>query len=68
MSTNSREYQHPSKVTHSPKTVSMRTVSRYFQHFLSGFPVGGLVIATKDPIVEGRISELTRLALVAALS
>ena len=30
-------------------------------------PLGGLAIVSKEPIVDGRISELTRLALVSAV-
>ena len=63
-STMSMAYQCPPKATQSPKTMFMWILSRYFRCFLSGFPFGRLVIVAKNTIVEGRITELTRLALV----
>ena len=40
---------------------------RYWHRLLVVFPLVGLAIVAKEPIVDGRISELTRLALVSAV-
>ena len=66
-STKMRLYRCPPKATHSPKTMSIWTFSRYWHRFLIVFPLRGLAIVAKDPIVDGRRPELTRLSLVAAV-
>ena len=62
-----REYQFPPKATQSPKTMYIWTFSRYWRRFLIVFPLLGLLIVAKEPIVDGRRPYLTRLALVAAV-
>ena len=42
-------------------------LSRYWNCILMVFPFGVLVIVAKDPIVDGRRPELTRLSLVSAV-
>ena len=66
-STISRAYQCPPKVKQSPKNISIWTLSRYWLSFLMGFPLGGLAMEAKEPIVDGRRPDFTRLALVAAV-
>ena len=46
-STKSRAYQCPPKATQSPKTMSICTLSRYSNHFLMVFPLGGSAIVAK---------------------
>ena len=67
-STRSRAYQLPPKATQSPKTMSIWNFSRYWRRFLMGFTLGGLAMVEKKPIVDGRRTDFTRLALVAAVS
>ena len=66
-STKSRSDQFPPKATQSPKTMSIWYFLRYWRRFLIVFHLGGLAIVSKEPIIDGRIPELTILALVAAV-
>ena len=66
-STRSRAYWCPPKATQSPKTMSIWTLYRNWRLFLMGFPLGGLEIVAKEPMVDGSRPELTRLAFVSAV-
>ena len=60
-------YRCPPKATHSPKTMSIWNFYRYWRRFLMGFPLVGLVMVEKEPIVDRRRPKFTRLVLVAAV-
>ena len=47
--------------------MSIWTLSRYWLRLFIAFTLGGLAMVVKEPIVDGRIPDLTRLALVAAV-
>ena len=66
-STRSRAYRCPHKATQSPNTMSIWNFSRYWRRFLMGFPLGGLKMVAKEPMVDGRRPDFTRPALVAAV-
>ena len=67
-STRIRAYQCPPKVTQPTKTMSIWNLSRYWRRFLTVFPLGGLEMVAKETIVDGRRTEFTIIALVAAVS
>ena len=66
-STKSMAYRCSPKATQSPNTIYVWKLSRYWRRFLIDFPLVGLAIVAKEPLVDGRRSELTRLALVAVV-
>ena len=58
----------PPKAKQSPKTMSICTLSRYWRCLLIVFPLGGLPIVSKEPIVYRRRPKLTRILFVAAVT
>ena len=67
-STRIMAYWCPPKAKLSPKTMSIWNFSRYWRYLFMVFTLGGLSMVEKEPIVDVRRPEFTRLALVAALS
>ena len=66
-SNSNRAYRCPPKATQSPKTMSIWTLYKNWRLFLMCFPLGGLEIVAKEPMVDGSRPELTRLAFVSAV-
>ena len=64
-STSRKAYICTFRDTYSPKMMSIWTLYKYFLRLSMDFPFGGFSIVAKDPIVEGRRTELTRLEFVA---